>query len=322
MRGKGIVVEIAPKNKVVVMTFQGEFLRVKCTKPVCVGEEIYFPYRTRSNTLMYSVVAMIFLALVSAGLYGTQFYIPGGRLAAYYITVDINPSVELTLNKHQRVIKVEGLNDDGKELLRNVKVVGKTFEQAIETIGNRAEMDGYLQVGENEIVVTIARNHELEDPVTATNENLRAETVEMLASTTRTEFYEIDEEIVETINKVYQANVRIVQIPPEIRDLAREAGMSPAHYIATHVMPEEYEAEGSLQVVMEQFQPEQDEVTTISATMEKDGDERKYEFVINRPNFAPPSWSRESVTSDSSRFSLTDRGESGSIFFQTTLRGE
>ena len=72
---------------------------------------------------------------------------------------------------------------------------------------------------------------------------------------------------------------------------------------------------------MEQFQPEQDEVTTISATMEKDGDERKYEFVINRPNFAPPSWSRESVTSDSSRFSLTDRGESGSIFFQTTLRG-
>ena len=30
--------------------------------------------------------------------------------------------------------------------LRNVKVVGKTFEQAIETIGNRAEMDGYLKL--------------------------------------------------------------------------------------------------------------------------------------------------------------------------------
>ena len=62
---------------------------------------------------MYSVVAILFLALVSAGLYGLNLY-PGGRLAAYYITVDINPSVELTLNKHQRVIKVEGLNDDGK----------------------------------------------------------------------------------------------------------------------------------------------------------------------------------------------------------------
>ena len=39
-------------------------------------------------------------------------------------------------------------------MLSKVKLIGKSFKEAVEIIGQQAELDGYLQAGENEIVVT------------------------------------------------------------------------------------------------------------------------------------------------------------------------
>jgi len=67
VRHRGIVVEIAPKNKVIIMTPSGEFLKVPLRKHVQVGQEIrYTPRRERLSVWQLAAAAVLFLALVGS----------------------------------------------------------------------------------------------------------------------------------------------------------------------------------------------------------------------------------------------------------------
>lgn len=50
------------------------------------------------------------------------------------ISIDINPSLELGINRFDRVVSVEGYNDDGKELADSLDVMYQTYTQAVEEI--------------------------------------------------------------------------------------------------------------------------------------------------------------------------------------------
>ena len=61
----------------------------------------------------------------------------GGRLYAtptVQISIDINPSLELGINRFDRVISVEGWNDDGTSLAQTVDVTHLSYTDAVETI--------------------------------------------------------------------------------------------------------------------------------------------------------------------------------------------
>ena len=51
----------------------------------------------------------------------------------YTITLDINPSIKIELNKDKKVINVTALNDDAKEVI-NEDFKEKTFEEEIELL--------------------------------------------------------------------------------------------------------------------------------------------------------------------------------------------
>lgn len=54
-------------------------------------------------------------------------------VAIYTITLDINPSIKIELNKDKKVINVIALNDDAKKII-NEDFKGKTFEEEIEIL--------------------------------------------------------------------------------------------------------------------------------------------------------------------------------------------
>lgn len=61
-----------------------------------------------------------------------------------YISIDVNPSVELTLNRFDRVISVTPYNEDGELVLDGVAVQGKRYTEAIDTIVEAEAMRAYL----------------------------------------------------------------------------------------------------------------------------------------------------------------------------------
>lgn len=64
------------------------------------------------------------------------------------ISIDVNPSIELSINRFDRVICLNGFNEDGQELSNALDVKYKNYTQAIEQILNNDGISALLSGGE------------------------------------------------------------------------------------------------------------------------------------------------------------------------------
>ena len=71
------------------------------------------------------------LFLIVAGVAGTYSY--NNVLACSYVSLDINPSIEYTLNRQDKVVAVKGLNNDGQKIADELLAVRKvTLKEALQ----------------------------------------------------------------------------------------------------------------------------------------------------------------------------------------------
>lgn len=95
-----------------------------------------------------AVCAMLALAL---GVGGWQVL----RVPVAYVSVDVNPSVELALNRLDRVVSATAYNEDGEAVLAGVKLEGRSYTQAIDELLDSEAMAPYL-VGDYALTLTVA----------------------------------------------------------------------------------------------------------------------------------------------------------------------
>lgn len=88
------------------------------------------------------------LVLIAAGL-GAWF------TPATSIAVDINPSLELTVNVFDRVIALEGRNSDGEVLAGELDLAGKPYDEAMQRLLLSHGLAPYLEKGST-ITITLA----------------------------------------------------------------------------------------------------------------------------------------------------------------------
>lgn len=81
-----------------------------------------------------------------------------------YISIDVNPSIELALNRFDRVVSATAYNQEGKDILKNLSLNGKIYTIAIDEIVENQTMNTYL-TEESEIIFTIATNHSHESDI-------------------------------------------------------------------------------------------------------------------------------------------------------------
>lgn len=83
---------------------------------------------------------LITLALILAGSTGVYAY----QKPISFVSLDINPSIELGVNIFDVVVSAEAYNDDGEKVLENLDVKGETVEDAVNEIVDSAIADGYI----------------------------------------------------------------------------------------------------------------------------------------------------------------------------------
>ena len=71
----------------------------------------------------------------------------------YTITLDINPSIELKVNKDNKVKRVKALNDDGKDIISD-DIKNISLDDALEKITEKVIEKGYIL--DNEVVIVIS----------------------------------------------------------------------------------------------------------------------------------------------------------------------
>ena len=64
---------------------------------------------------------------------------------AAMIEMDVNPSIEMKVNRLDRVIQVRGLNADGRELVQNVSLLNLPYNRAVRKLMLSQEMEPFIR---------------------------------------------------------------------------------------------------------------------------------------------------------------------------------
>lgn len=104
--------------------------------------------RTRMLTFRRAVAALAAcLVLALAGIGGFAYAQPTA-----YVGIDVNPSIELGVNRFGIVVEAEALNGDGEALLDAVSLTGQAYADALsnltqsEAFSPYAQEDSYLEI--------------------------------------------------------------------------------------------------------------------------------------------------------------------------------
>ena len=82
-------------------------------------------------------------------------------MAAYaFVGIDINPSIEIALNRKGRIINARGLDEEGKEILEEVDVRKMDSTEGVKAIITKSIEMNYLETdNKNQITVYAVLNN-------------------------------------------------------------------------------------------------------------------------------------------------------------------
>lgn len=128
--------------------------------------------KTRPHTARRFAAAFACLALVVAG--GTGYWAYFSPTCA--ISIDINPSVELGVNRFDKVVSVEGIGDDGEALAETLDIRFLDYADALDALLADPTVEGYLSQDEVLSIAVAGENEAQADAILAQAETCAAGT--------------------------------------------------------------------------------------------------------------------------------------------------
>ena len=165
-----------------------------------VSEKSPSPFFKRFKKWIPLAACLVLAILVTAGFLGAK------NESYQTIYIDVNPSLEISLNRFDTVSEVNYLNSDAEAALAGVDLIGRSPEEAIELVINELERHGYF-TNEAELYISTANEDEGSQELLNRLKN-HAEKIKG--------------------NKNY--NVNTSSLSKEERDEAKELGISPGKY--------------------------------------------------------------------------------------------
>ena len=108
--------------------------------------------KTVSATLrLYRAVACI--ATVIALFLGARTVAQDKTFAV--VGIDVNPSIEISINKSEHVVSAEALNEDGEKILDGMDLKGSDINTACNAVIGAMVLDGYLTEDVNSMLVSV-----------------------------------------------------------------------------------------------------------------------------------------------------------------------
>lgn len=88
------------------------------------------------------------------GIFGSNYYFNTMAVDSV-VGIDVNPGIELSTNKNNRVLKVTAVNSDAEKVLDGMNLKDTDLKVAVNAIVGSMVQNGYLTDRENSILVTV-----------------------------------------------------------------------------------------------------------------------------------------------------------------------
>ena len=159
---KAVVLDITGKEAT-VMTREGDILGIS-NKGYDIGQEIDIKVSGSKFAVKVYRYAPVLSAVAAAAVLlfaGIRMYFdPYGT-----VSLDVNPSIEYTINRFDRVLEVSGVNEDGSGVLSQINtdmLINKDIEDAVEATIDQIEAEGYISDEDGNFVVVSANTRKEE----------------------------------------------------------------------------------------------------------------------------------------------------------------
>ncbi len=150
---KGIVVDINNKDAI-ILADDGLFTKVKNINYE-IGQAIKIKESRKTGSKLIAGAASMVAALAVCTIGAVAYYTPTD-----YVSLDVNPSVEYSINMFDRILDVKAVNDDGEEILSSLDLNNMTIGAAVKETLDKLMDDGYLTDDPNGGVVITTSNDE------------------------------------------------------------------------------------------------------------------------------------------------------------------
>jgi hypothetical protein len=150
-----VIVEVRGR-KAAALTQGGEFIRVN-NEGYTIGQQVLLAPQPeairpvqRARMTAFAAMAAGFLLLVFGGFKG--YTLPVG-----VVSLDVNPSIEYTINAFDRVLDITAVNDDGSLILADMDKQALLYhpvDEAVDATILALRQNGYLTGSANDIVIS------------------------------------------------------------------------------------------------------------------------------------------------------------------------
>lgn len=232
---RGTVFKIKPRS-LIVATKEFEFKEVSKHQEAQPGQEITFKYsdiiqsaaqprRHKKKTILAMIASFLLISMVAAGMFRnflmTDIYA--------YISMDINPSIELAVNKYMKVSQAEAKDAGAEEILQHTSLSGLEINQAVSAVLKACTTLGYIDHTTSDIMITTTINPTNKSQAREKTNNWTKDLEKRIILGTEQELQE----------KSQNVNVYIVDIEPEERTQALNHEVSAGRYYLWHKAKEQ-----------------------------------------------------------------------------------
>ena len=107
-------------------------------------EKLYAPKKEKASNHIYrtalSTCAVLMMVLL-VGVFSHKYYFAESA----YIDIDVNPSIELTINRFNKVIDAYAYNEEGERILDEIEFRYKEYEVVVIELVEEMNREGYLK---------------------------------------------------------------------------------------------------------------------------------------------------------------------------------
>src|ERR1700730_4722792 len=159
MKRKGLVLQIQD-NQAYIMSKEGTFHKIPVPRSIELGQEIeWLESETIRNKKLFKKIWMPVSGVAIAcvlflGLWHGQVDPTLDTQKAFaYVSIDINPSIELSVDEKEKVLHSTADNSDGQNILHKVSLQSLTIHQAVQSITQQANKQGFIK-SDGDIFIT------------------------------------------------------------------------------------------------------------------------------------------------------------------------
>jgi len=169
---KAVVLKTNGKDAVLLQE-DGQFMLTK-NHDYRIGEVLIMKKRPLPKRVFaLAATAAMLVLILAAGIFA--YVTP-----AYYVSLDVNPSLVLEVNIFERLIGMEAMNEDAESILAGLDWKNKNADEVLALAIRKIEQEGYFNAGGN-ILITVAGKSEARTAELLAGLKKRAEELDLKA---------------------------------------------------------------------------------------------------------------------------------------------